>query len=100
MQLDEKNTQFYGSFAKYRETLDYNWHQIYSQERQLLQDDLISPLFKSKKPEKNPWAIFTCGCMGSGKSHALKYLHSRRLIDLDKFVKIDPDELRYNSILI
>ncbi len=94
---------FYGRYQNLREKLDYNFHQNYSRERQIFQDELINKLLKintEKKTNKpitvanNPRLIYTAGCMGAGKTHSIRKLADQLDIDLDNFVMIDPDKFK------
>lgn len=86
---------FVGRFATIREKLDYSYHSVYSKQRQLLQDDIIRAfLAKGRASGEDPWAIFTAGPMGVGKTHAMTQLQRKGLLSLDDFVYIDPDILR------
>ena len=101
-----KNTdkQFYGSYAEIRSTLDYNYHDNYTKQRQLLQDKIISSfigniLIQDKNGElcttpTEPFIVFTAGAMGAGKGHTIKTLVDRGHFPLLAFVVVDPDEIR------
>ncbi|EOD39384.1 hypothetical protein EMIHUDRAFT_439870 [Emiliania huxleyi CCMP1516] len=41
-----------------------------------------------------PWAIFTAGCMGAGKTHVMELLDENGLLPLSSFVRIDVDRIR------
>jgi len=99
--------QHYGPYASVRESLDYSYHSTYTKERQALQDEIIDGILGRNTPldqqQENqqcsceyyvPWAVFTAGAMGAGKSHTLKTLHRQGRLPLDHFVRIDPDEIR------
>ena len=86
---------FFGRFAPIRARLDYSFHSVYSQERQLLQDKIIlSFLSKGRPSVEEPWAIFTGGVMGCGKSFVMEQLQRRGLLCVEDFVYVDPDALR------
>ena len=96
--------QFYGSYAEIRSTLDYNYHDNYTKQRQLLQDKIISSfigniLIQDKNGElcttpTEPFIVFTAGAMGAGKGHTIKTLVDRGHFPLLAFVVVDPDEIR------
>ena len=41
-----------------------------------------------------PWAVFTAGCMGAGKTHVMQLLDKHGLLPLRSFVRIDLDRIR------
>jgi hypothetical protein len=73
-----------GRYASIRKELDYSYHNIYSQERQLLQDSILSAMLErtqqlpctdhvdegvavvaqSPATEQTSWVVFTAGVMG------------------------------------
>lgn len=72
--------------------MDYNYYKNYTKERQITQDIIIKKII-NKDSKCRPWAIFTCGTYGSGKSYCIKYLQTN-YINLDDFVHIDPDMVK------
>lgn len=42
----------------------------------------------------NHWIIFTAGAMGAGKSYTVHHLAKHRRFPLQRFVTVDPDEIR------
>ena len=96
--------EFYGSYAEIRSTLDYNYHDNYTKQRQLLQDKIISSfigniLIQDKNGDlcttpTEPFIVFTAGAMGAGKGHTIKTLVDRGHFPLLAFVLVDPDEIR------
>ena len=44
-------------------------------------------------PSRQPWLIFTAGCMGAGKTHTMCRLDSDGLIPLQQIVRIDMDRI-------
>jgi Zeta toxin len=50
---------------------------------------------KRESLRQRPWIIFTAGPMGVGKGYVLTQLHQRNLMNLDDFVKIDPDLIKF-----
>jgi len=87
--------EFTGDFIKERKIMDYNWFNNYTLERQLLQDKIIHSILDSKKYKHNRKAIYTCGIFGSGKTRTLKWMNYESMIDLDSFVIINPDSIKY-----
>ena len=60
-------------------------------------DDLTSPAngsLLSVSPPEQPWAIFTAGCMGAGKTRVMGVLGREGLLPLDRFVRVDQDLIR------
>lgn len=89
-----------GEYVHLRETMDHNYHGYYTEERQLLQDQIIKSLGTSvvegmcPRP-KELWIVFTAGGMGAGKSRAMKWLSDNGYFPLSSFVRVDPDIIRY-----
>uniref|UniRef100_A0A7S1BFA9 Zeta toxin domain-containing protein n=1 Tax=Corethron hystrix TaxID=216773 RepID=A0A7S1BFA9_9STRA len=91
-------------FAEIRSTLDYTYHSNYAFERQRLQDEIISSMLHSASivdvngdtctTPTEPWLVFTAGAMGAGKGHTIRNLVERKLLPLQGFVVVDPDEVR------
>ncbi len=85
--------------------LDYNYHQRYSEARQLLHDQLIDLFIRTRVqdhrfdnvtcevPLEN-WIVFMAGPMGAGKGHTIQWLHQEGRFPLDAFVNVDPDAIR------
>eukprot|EP00514_Thraustochytrium_sp_LLF1b_P006076 CAMPEP_0184527224 /NCGR_PEP_ID=MMETSP0198_2-20121128/11080_1 /TAXON_ID=1112570 /ORGANISM="Thraustochytrium sp., Strain LLF1b" /LENGTH=438 /DNA_ID=CAMNT_0026918861 /DNA_START=198 /DNA_END=1514 /DNA_ORIENTATION=+ len=90
--------RYAGQYTATRRKLDKDFHGFYREDRQLVQDQIISYVLRasgSNKKQRKPWIIFTAGAMGSGKSHTLRHLKARpELADLKSFVVIDQDEIR------
>jgi len=74
--------------------LDYSWHVVYSKQRRILQDKIITTLIGKYKPIKNPLLLFTGGPMGAGKGHLIKWFRIMNIIPNDKFIHIDPDYIK------
>lgn len=95
---------FYGPYSHIRKTLDYNYHNNYTKERQWLQDAIINDMMSEAKitdvngdvctTPTEPWIVFTAGAMGAGKSHTIRKLVGKGRFPLVAFVKVDPDEAR------
>ena len=89
-------------FFTSRAGLDYSWHVRYSTLRQHLQDaiirEMLAPAQRSAaqpgKRDSQPWALFTAGCMGAGKTHVMVLLDRSELLSLQRFVRIDMDRIR------
>ena len=43
---------------------------------------------------RQPWALFTAGCMGAGKTHVIVRLDRDSLLPLPRFVRVDMDRIR------
>ena len=101
---ESEDMHFYGPFKHIRETLDYSYHSNYTFERQHFQDKIIEEFLKAAiVQDKNgevcttptePWAVFTAGAMGAGKSYTMKKLVQKGRFPLMAFVNVDPDEIR------
>ncbi|KNC46841.1 uncharacterized protein AMSG_03271 [Thecamonas trahens ATCC 50062] len=108
---------FTGKYARERmpDMIDYSWHVHYTPARQRLHDRIIDE-FLAECPQTalrafaaaaaaesltgpvadhEPWAIFTAGTMGSGKSYVLRKLDELGVLPQRCFVFIDPDKIRY-----
>ena len=87
--------RWWGPFQSIRETLDYDYHGNYTQERQALQDKLIGDVVRAGAGERHaPWVVFTAGAMGAGKSHVINCLSTRGVFPLSDIVAVDPDVFR------
>jgi hypothetical protein len=96
---------FVGKYKAQRSMLDYNYHKHYSEERQLLHDQLIDLFLQTTvtdyrfndvtcdAPLEN-WIVFTAGPMGAGKGHSMQWLQQKHLFPLDAFVHVNPDAIR------
>lgn len=110
----------HGRGAVYRAGIDYTYHGRYSLERQAVQDDIIRTMLsleevqtgraapKSAKTDferfmrgarqlrqpRQPWALFSAGCMGAGKTHVMCKLDAHGLLPLPRFVRVDMDRIR------
>mmetsp|Transcript_132659 Transcript_132659/g.383548 ORF Transcript_132659/g.383548 Transcript_132659/m.383548 type:complete len:352 (-) Transcript_132659:191-1246(-) len=80
-----------------RELLDYGYHERYGSERIALQDRIIDKLFpvRPSRSEDLQWVVFTAGAMGAGKGFVTRWMHDQQIWDLERFVKVDPDEVRH-----
>lgn len=96
---NHNNNDFYGAFKKYRNMMDLAYFNNYTKERQEVQDAIIKKYLAydeySESFTNNPWIFFTCGPFGAGKTHSLRYLHEKNIINLNEYVHIDPDKLKY-----
>jgi hypothetical protein len=92
--------KFFGPYASIRSTLDYEYHAHYTCARQSVQDQLITAALQENRapagtrPVASPWVVFTCGAMGSGKSHVLAWMKQRGFLPLQNLVLVDADLLR------
>eukprot|EP01039_Chlorochromonas_danica_P005781 gene5782-6366_t len=100
------DASFVGKYGEIRSTLDYNYHKMYSEERQLFQDRIVDLLLETKiKDHRNNeitceitaqrWAVFTAGPMGVGKGYTLRWLHRENIFPIEAFVYVDPDVVRF-----
>jgi hypothetical protein len=86
-----------GPYKKERQALDYGWHGRYTEARQKVQDGIISAHMRHAPPPPHgvrPWLVHTCGAMGAGKSHVMRWLASSGSFPLHAFVCIDPDRIK------
>jgi hypothetical protein len=92
--------KFFGPYASIRSTLDYEYHAHYTCARQSVQDQLITAALQENRapagtrPVAAPWVVFTCGAMGSGKSHVLAWMQQKGFLPLQNLVQVDADLLR------
>jgi len=92
---DVEQQQFTEPFAQTRAELDHSYHGHYTVERQHIQNGLLSRCLEfGGRTVSAPWLIFTCGAMGVGKGHALRYLHSKGRFPRNHFCLVDPDRFR------
>jgi len=85
----------WGPFRGIREKLDFDYHGNYTQERQNLQDILMSDVIGVGTAHRYaPWIVFTAGAMGAGKSHVIRWLSAKGVFPLSDIVHIDPDVFR------
>jgi len=87
----------FGEFAHIRHTLDYTWHTNYCPERQAWQDHTVRKMVPIATAQDNPWLVFTCGAMGSGKGYVMGWLSQHSEFPLEDLVHIDPDQ--YKSMM-
>eukprot|EP00928_Gymnodinium_smaydae_P070710 TRINITY_DN54492_c0_g1_i1.p1 TRINITY_DN54492_c0_g1~~TRINITY_DN54492_c0_g1_i1.p1 ORF type:complete len:441 (-),score=43.23 TRINITY_DN54492_c0_g1_i1:232-1554(-) len=88
---------FCGEHAEIRALLDYSWHKLYHPARVEMQDKIISHLFSQTSRQKHdllPWVVFTAGAMGAGKGHVVRWMEQKGYLPLDRFVVVDPDQIR------
>ena len=102
-----------GKYKHIRDRLDYSYHKMYSQSRQLLQDRIIDSVLSitttsvsTSSSVSSPWIIFTAGVMGAGKTHSIRrlreegkltFLHTNNENDkqLPQLLTVDPDCIRH-----
>lgn len=85
----------YGKYAETRRSLDYSFHKVYPEERQILQDSIID-YFLDEKPcftDCNPKLVLAAGAMGSGKSHVMKNMLK---IEYEMYVIADVDRIKHH----
>lgn len=94
---DTSDESFIGPFQHLRKQMDYGYHSNYLPQRQAFQDAIITRALHCVEPNatKDTCVVFTAGAMGVGKSHTMKALQSKNLMDLSTFISVDPDEIRY-----
>lgn len=98
----DSKARFVGKYGNLRSHLDYSYHKLISEERQILHDSIIDQFqstiiydgeYMCEKPTVN-WIVFTAGPMGSGKTYTLSWLSENKYFPLEAFVRVDPDILR------
>lgn len=77
-----------------RKGLDTTWHDVYSDERIVLQNNWIITKTLGFNSTSDPRLIFTAGAMGAGKTHSLKKLADDINLDLKNTLIIDPDKYK------
>jgi predicted ABC-type ATPase len=83
---------FYGKYQTYRQMMDYDYYNNFTEERQQIQDNIIDEIILNiNSNHKNLWIIYTMGSYGSGKTHTL---HNINFLNLNEFVHIDPDKIK------
>jgi len=88
---------FRGPYQHSRKVLDYSWHQHPSEERQAIQDAIVTSFLEGgSRPQyaSRPWLVYTAGTMGGGKTRTLKYLDRVGAFPLDDFLIVDPDKIK------
>lgn len=85
---------FFGDFVAERRTRNYNYHSNFSRSRQLFQDGLVRTALMAGVESDAPRLLFTAGPMGAGKGYALKLIAPQMGVNLDDFLKIDPDQIK------
>jgi len=97
--------EFFGEYKDIRSELDYKYHlSSYTKERQELQDKIIDSMLSSTAIHDvndnfctvptEPWAVFTAGAMGAGKSFTIRRLLQNNRFPMVAFVPVDPDLIR------
>lgn len=87
---------FTPQYRKERMMVNYEYHRVYSKDRQLFQDKILEKFLKTKVIDKknmlecevplNNWIVFTAGTMGAGKGHTIKWLEKKGFIINKSFV--------------
>lgn len=90
----ESLSSFANKYSEFRRKLDYNYHANPIESRQHLQDSILEPIATSPQTNNSPWAIFSAGSMAVGKGYVLARLQENHLLDLNDFMKIDPDKIK------
>ena len=85
---------FFGDYVAERRTRNYHYHSNFSRSRQLFQDSLVRAALLAGVESDAPRLIFTAGPMGAGKGYALKLVAPQVGVNLDEFLKIDPDQIK------
>lgn len=88
---------FFGKYVAIRQHLEsfqsrYNF--VFTKERQLLQDELVSRVALRSTRQVRPWLVYTCGPMGAGKTYALSWLSQHGFFPLEYVVHMDPDHFK------
>ena len=84
-------------FAATRALLDYAYHPRFPPARVTLQDALVRAALATGRPPpltSTPWAVFTSGPMGAGKSYTMRWLSENAAFPLSRFIIVDPDRIK------
>lgn len=106
LHINHDNNDLHGPFKEFRKMMDTSYFSNYTKSRQKLQDNILKKYLqccdnndnqndKIKRIYKDPWIFFTCGPFGAGKTHSLRYLDKQGVLNLDEYIHIDPDKLKY-----
>lgn len=86
---------FVGENAVIRKSLDYTYHNNYTEQRQHFQDFLIrTNVLLHGAGSHQPWYVLTCGPMGVGKGYVLGWMSAIGILQLETISKIDPDNFK------
>ena len=85
---------FVGKYAELRRQVDYRYHARYDERRHAWQDHAIDLVVEGRPRQASPWVVYTCGPMGVGKGHALRWMSDSGYFPLDGIVCIDPDHFK------
>jgi len=87
---------FVGPNHDIRPLLDYSYHATYNIRRVDVQDAIIDRFCTDQncQSELLPWVVFTAGAMGAGKGYVVRWMDTNGYLPLDKFVVVDPDQIR------
>lgn len=94
-----------GNFQSIRNRLDYDYHSVYSPNRQNFQDAIVqyildsfdsgsSTKYNHKSTAEGPSIVFTAGAMGVGKTYTINSLRERGELALESHVSVDIDYIR------
>ena len=84
----------FGEFAKFREKMDYEYHSVATEQRQLWQDRVIKSVAERNEGVEFPWIVYTCGPMGAGKGYALSWMSEMGYFPLEQIVHVDADHFK------
>ncbi|CAD7948261.1 unnamed protein product [Amoebophrya sp. A120] len=78
-------------FGCIRADMDYEYHSYYTKTRIEWQDTLIKHVILKTERVHRPWLIYSCGPMGAGKGHVMRWLSVHNYLPMEQAVRIDPD---------
>ncbi len=82
----------------YRDYMYLPYNTYFSKKRQTTQDEIMSSLGldinKRNSTSERTNIFFMAGCMGAGKSHWLRNKRKDEVDDFNKYVIIDPDQIK------
>lgn len=90
----ELSEGFHGDYVDVREARDYEYHNNYTEKRQLWQDTVIKTAVTRTDPQPAPWIVYTCGPAGAGKGFALSWMSQHGYFPLEYIVHIDSDSFK------
>jgi len=101
---EENVKREYFGYERSRCRLDTTYHNYYTKERQLVQNEIIRKFLTKVPRQERPWLLLTAGPMGSGKTRTMKWLGKKGYIPLNNLVRINPDTMKkslpeYNELM-
>ena len=83
-------------YQEFADILDQEYYPKYPESRFKLHASIIDEYVNTAKPATDkPKLILMAGCYGSGKSHTISHLKNTNMFNIDDFVYIDQDKIRF-----